>query len=250
VIGIILAAGRGSRMGTLTDTQPKCLTELAGRSLLDWQLAALSAAGIEQIIVVRGYYREALSGPGYEVRDNDRWAESNMVVTLTAADDVLCREDCLVSYSDIVYHPDAVRALAASPDDIAIAYDRHWQELWQERFDDPLADAESFRHQNGRLIEIGARSADAAEIQGQYMGLLKFTPTGWQGIRDLLAGLAGTERDRLDMTALLSRLLAADMTIGVVAVEGGWCEVDSEADLEQYRDRIAGGQAWSHDWRW
>ena len=32
--GIILAAGRGSRMGVLTDERPKCLTELAGRTLL------------------------------------------------------------------------------------------------------------------------------------------------------------------------------------------------------------------------
>ncbi len=250
MIGIILAAGRGSRMGTLTDNQPKCLSELAGRSLLDWQLAALGASGIEKIVVVRGYYREALSGPGYEVRDNDRWAESNMVVTLTAADDVLCHEDCLVSYSDIVYHPDAVSALVAAPHDIAIAYDRQWRALWQGRFDDPLADAETFRHRDGRLVEIGARTKDAEEIQGQYMGLLKFTPAGWQRVSELLAELEDAERDRLDMTALLSRLLAADTTIGVVAVEGAWCEVDSESDLGFYQAKIDAGQTWSHDWRW
>ncbi len=32
---IILAAGRGSRMGMLTDAQPKCMTLLRGKSLLD-----------------------------------------------------------------------------------------------------------------------------------------------------------------------------------------------------------------------
>ncbi|HJM49884.1 MAG TPA: phosphocholine cytidylyltransferase family protein [Alphaproteobacteria bacterium] len=250
MIGIILAAGRGSRMGSLTDNQPKCLTELAGRSLLDWQLTALGAAGIEQIVVVRGYYREALSGPGYDVRDNERWADSNMVVTLTAADDVLRRDDCLVSYSDIVYHPDAVCALAADRHDVAIAYDRHWQALWQGRFEDPLADAEIFRQRRGRLLEIGARTARADEIEGQYMGLLKFTPAGWQGVSELLAGLAEAERDRLDMTALLSRLLAAGTAIGAVAVEGSWCEVDSETDLRFYQEKIAAAEAWSHDWRW
>ena len=38
---LILAAGRGSRMGPLGDVRPKCLVELDGRPLLDRQLAAL-----------------------------------------------------------------------------------------------------------------------------------------------------------------------------------------------------------------
>ena len=44
--GIILAAGRGSRMGVLTDERPKCLTVLAGRTLLEWQIEAMRKAGI------------------------------------------------------------------------------------------------------------------------------------------------------------------------------------------------------------
>ena len=42
--GLILAAGRGSRMGALGDDRPKCLVELDGRPLLDRQIAALRAA--------------------------------------------------------------------------------------------------------------------------------------------------------------------------------------------------------------
>ena len=49
---IILAAGRGSRMKLLTDEIPKCLVKLRGKSLLDWQLSALRAAGITDIALV------------------------------------------------------------------------------------------------------------------------------------------------------------------------------------------------------
>ena len=38
---IILAAGRGSRMKNLTDEKPKCLIELHGKALLDWQIQAI-----------------------------------------------------------------------------------------------------------------------------------------------------------------------------------------------------------------
>jgi hypothetical protein len=46
---IILAAGRGSRMKNLTDERPKCLVELRGKTLLEWQLGALRHAGINEI---------------------------------------------------------------------------------------------------------------------------------------------------------------------------------------------------------
>ena len=59
---IILAAGRGSRMRELTDTKPKCLLELAGRPLLHWQLDALRDAGVERIVLVRGYAAHTLVG--------------------------------------------------------------------------------------------------------------------------------------------------------------------------------------------
>ena len=52
---IILSAGQGSRLGHLTDDRPKCLIEFAGRSLLDRQLDALAANGIDEAVVVTGF---------------------------------------------------------------------------------------------------------------------------------------------------------------------------------------------------
>ena len=42
---IILAAGRGSRMNELTYDKPKCLIEINGKTLLDWQLEAIKSVG-------------------------------------------------------------------------------------------------------------------------------------------------------------------------------------------------------------
>lgn len=235
---IILAAGRGSRMRSMTEDRPKCLVEVAGRSLLSRQLAALRAAGITEIAAVRGYRGEKLAPFGLALFDNPRWADSNMVVSLSCAEAWLAAGPCLVSYSDIFYDAATVAALAAASGDIAISYDRDWLAQWSQRFADPLSDAETFRiDETGRVTEIGGRAGTLEQIQGQYMGLLKFTPAGWGQVRNILDDLSATARDKLDMTALLSRLIARDVAVQAVAAIGGWGEVDSESDLALF-DRL------------
>src|SRR3546814_11868791 len=55
---LILSAGQGSRLLPLTESRPKCLIELSGRSLLEWQLLALSRAGIDEVVLVTGFAAE------------------------------------------------------------------------------------------------------------------------------------------------------------------------------------------------
>lgn len=232
---VILAAGRGSRMGDMTAEQPKCFTLLQGRRLLDWQLGALRAAGISEIAIVRGYKGEKFAEP-VRYFENPRWHETNMVRTLAAAHEWLASGDCIVSYSDIFYSAETVRRLAACPEALCISYDTDWLALWQKRFADPLQDAETFRLKpDGTLADIGQRSDRLDTIEGQYMGLLKLTPASWRDIAADLDGL-GAAADRLDMTSLLRRGLEQGWRIGTVPASGPWGEVDSASDLDAYSD--------------
>jgi len=236
--GILLAAGRGSRMCELTQDRPKCLVELQGRTLLDLQRSALTSAGIQEVGLVRGYRGECFEGFGLHCFQNPRWSTTNMVASLQCAAAWLRAETCIVSYSDIFYSADTVRALAASEHDLAIAYDPDWFKLWSRRFPDPLSDAESFRHEGGELLDIGQKTTSMDDIQGQYMGLLRFTPEGFAHIE---AHLATVDADRLDMTTLLRQLLERGLRIGIVPVVGSWGEVDSDTDLGIYHQMIQEG---------
>ena len=241
---LILAAGRGSRMQHLSDERPKCLVELAGRPLLERQVAALRGAGIGEIGVVRGYRAEMLAFPGLTYFDNARWAETNMVASLAAASEWLRTGPVIVSYADIFYRSALVRSLGGVAGDLVITYDRAWRRLWTQRFADPLADAETFRTNDaGELLEIGGRTRSIDEIQGQYMGLLKFTPVAWRAVEALRASLKATLRDRLDMTGLLRRLLAA-RTVGIhtLGTDGQWGEVDNPGDVALYEAMLARGE--------
>jgi len=237
---IILAAGRGSRMKNLTDTRPKCLTELHGKSLLDRQLTALRDAGIEQIAIVTGYKREMLTNRGLIEFYNSRWADTNMVSSLACAESWLQAETCIVSYSDIFYSNQAVKSLMSSAASLAVTYDPNWLELWTKRFGDPLLDAETFRLKtDDTLAEIGYKPKSAEEVQGQYMGLLRFTPQAWLEIIRIINSLTFVERDSMHMTGTLQKVIEAG-NISVVAVpyKGRWGEIDSITDLYFYERNI------------
>jgi len=249
VKAIILAAGRGKRMGNLTDDQPKCLTKLAGKPLLEWQISALRDAGIDEIAVVGGYKHEMLMREGIHMFTNPKWNETNMVVSLTCASEWLQNNRCVISYSDIVYPPGTIRALLKTNMDIAITYDTQWLSLWSQRFADPLSDAEIFQiNSKGYVTDIGNRAVSLEQIAGQYMGLLLFTSVGWQSIMRFFNELSQGERDYLDMTSLLRGLIHGETKVSAVPIQGSWYEVDSESDLRLYQEqiRVIGPAHWIH----
>ena len=57
---VVFAAGRGSRLGALTETTPKALVEVAGRPLLAHVLRSLRAAGVEHAVVNTHHHASAI----------------------------------------------------------------------------------------------------------------------------------------------------------------------------------------------
>ena len=58
---LILNSGLGSRMGSLTADRPKCMTELAGETILSRQLRLLKQAGVRNIVITTGAHESALT---------------------------------------------------------------------------------------------------------------------------------------------------------------------------------------------
>jgi choline kinase len=230
---IILAAGRGTRMKALTEQRPKCLAVLNGKPLLEWQLDAIRQSGIDEIAVVTGYKRKLLARWGLVEFHNLRWAETNMVSSLACAAEWLKTEPCLVSYSDIFYDASAVSVLKNCSASLAVTYDPNWRELWEMRFENPLVDAETFHlNPNGSLAEIGNKPKTIEEIEGQYMGLLRFTPAGWSEVTRIRSELTESECDQMHMTGTLQKVIhAGNVEILGIPYRGCWGEVDSESDL-------------------
>ena len=223
-------------MKGMTEAQPKCLVAVRGKSLLEWQLDAMRDAGVEEIAVVTGYKRELLCDYGLKEFHNPRWAETNMVSSLVCASEWLLEEACIVSYSDIFYSCQAIQSLQQTNAPAAITFDPNWLKLWEDRFGDPLLDAETFRlNPDNTLAEIGRKPKAVEEIQGQYMGLLLFTPQVWLEVEHFLEDLLPADRDTLQMTGMLDDLITRrNLSITAIPYNGLWGEVDSQEDLALY----------------
>lgn len=234
---ILLAAGRGSRLGDRTKDKPKCMCSLYGKTLLERALQTIEQAGFsrDQIGIVTGYRSEMIQAQGVHYFHNENWETTNMVVSLTKAAAWLRREPCLVCYSDIVFSPDAIRKLADAGDAVALTYYTGFWELWQKRMGNPLEDLETFRVDlNGTLLEIGQKPQSREDIQGQYMGLLRFTPQGWKQVEKTFQTALPKPLEKLDMTSLLQAMLVQGVAIKAIPTDSLWLECDTEQDILVY----------------
>jgi choline kinase len=234
---IILAAGEGTRLRPFTIDRPKCLVSIAGKTLIDRQLAVLATENITSIILVGGYCSDMLKLPNTTLIVNPIYAVTNMVWSLFCAEPEL-NEPVLVSYGDIVYSRKVLRALLKSQGDIAVTIDIDWEQYWRARGENPLDDAETLRLAvDGRILEIGKKPSTLDQIEGQYMGLMKFSRIGCEQLINAFheaqrsGGLAGKSVEKAYMTDMLQALIDKGIRVDSVTIQGEWIEVDTVSDM-------------------
>jgi choline kinase len=243
---IVLAAGEGSRLRPYTLDRPKCMVEIDGKSLLKRQLDVLNSRGLKRIVIVAGYRADQLERFGLALRLNLLYAETNMVWSLFCADDEL-EGDVVIAYGDIVYSREILDRLLQSTADLAVAIDLNWERYWRARNEDPLADAETLKLDgDGRILEIGQRPKRLEEIQGQYMGLMKFSAKGLGWLKAVYQearscnDMRGKLPEKAYMTDLLQTMIDKGFPVIAVPITSAWVEVDTVEDRENpvTKDRL------------
>ena len=249
MIAIILAAGRGSRLKKKTFNKPKCLIKIHNKSILEWSIESIKQSGIKKIFAIGGYKHNELKKFINVKYVNNNWKKTNIFYSLLKADKTLMKKPSLIFYSDILFNKKILRTLINNKSQICIPYDKSWKKLWKIRFKDPFQDAETFVIKNKRLFEIGKKTTNMKDIQGQFMGILKITPPGWKKIKMAIKNLTNSQISKIDITSLLNYLIQKKVKIDIAPILGKWCEIDSSKDLEIYKKKTIKKNVWSHDWR-
>jgi choline kinase len=243
---IILAAGRGSRMGELTSQIPKCMVKFMGKPILEYTLQVLrNHKSINEIVLIRGYYAEKINYPN--IKYYDIIQSHNMVETLFHAKEEL-NDDVLILYGDIIISENIISLLAESTHDISVCIDEYWKELQQLRFDNISDDLEScVIDNNGNIANIGEKNPKVENVMGQYFGAIKLNNKGCDIFKSFYERekskegthknwMRGRDFNSIYMTDFLQGLIDDGNNIKAITCNKGWLEFDSERDLQCYHN--------------
>jgi choline kinase len=254
---ILIAAGRGKRLGTHTDEIPKCMVDVAGQPILSRVWTALSSAGVDELVVIRGYRGDQLEAfvrslvPKAIFVDNPEWQTNNVLLSLACARRYLDRA-CFLTYSDIIFTPEVAQAAAASPADIGLVIDRDFRLIYEGRTEHPLAEGEvSDLMPDGSVARVGKKALPAEDAIGEFIGLAKLSERGAatcaRTLDGLLAKFDGRDHEPFQraatfrnayLTDLLQLLIDGGMHVDPVFIRGQWREIDTGQDLDRARELV------------
>ena len=155
---LILAAGNGQRIATVSGNDPKPLVPVRGTPLLEHALLSAQQAGIEKFLVVVGYRGDAIrrwfDSSGFEVPvtwiENVHYQRDNGVSVLQAKG--LLHDPFLLLMSDHLFEPQTAERLlhrSISHDEVILAVDRKIHTVFD------LEDATKVRLDGERIVDIG-----------------------------------------------------------------------------------------------
>ena len=111
------------------------------------------------------------------------------------------------------------------------------RDLWAKRMDNPLADAETLKIQNGKIIELGKKPKNFKEIEGQYIGLIKISKKIIKNViefyekSDKKVLYDGLDYKNMYLTSFIQMMINSSFEVRPVFIDGGWVEIDTPEDL-------------------
>ncbi len=226
--GVVLAAGRGVRMG---GAGPKTLLPVDGRGpLLGYILDGLRHAGVDDLLVITGYKPQELhafvterwGADGVTFLRNPRFASWGNFHSLRLAVDQSPGMQILVVNSDVVLAPDVYRRVVDSGGDLVLAVERRTR-----------LDEEDMRVQlkGTTLLDIG-KDLRMGRSHGEFAGLSLLRPVAARVYSDLATELEWRAETHIYYEDVFRRMLPFVDARAAFVDEGEYAEVDEPADVE------------------
>ncbi len=234
---VILSAGQGKRLMPLTADNPKCLLNIEGQSVIDWQISELYKGGIDQVSVVVGYQadrvRQQLDGRYHSQRVrtlyNPTYAWADNLFSCWAARAEM-DEDFILLNGDTLFEAAVLRRLLQAP----------VRPVTVVTHKKPHYDADDMKValEGQRLVRIG-KDLPLDQVDGESIGMILFRGQGpvlfRQAVEKALNDSASLNKWYLSVIDEM----AQSLPIWTCAANGlQWCEVDFPADLIKARDVV------------
>jgi len=220
---VILAAGLGSRLSSVTSGKPKCLVELHGKSILQHQLDLLAACNITQVTIVTGFGAELIRS---QVKESasllyyPNFALTNNLLTLHYCQQLLDGE-VLLLFADVLLTRKALQDCVSCPSDFALLVDSSQCREGTMRV----------RLAERSVTDIGSH-IPTSEGHGNFVGVARLSARGSKLLAAELDQIVATrDCSAAYYTEALASLAAKGHHLESVSIDGSsWLEVDTEED--------------------
>jgi len=237
-VAIVLAASRGKELGELTEHQPKTMVKIQGTPILSHIVDAYNAVGIKEIVVVRGYKKEAVNLPNLTYVDNDDFADTGELDSLLKA--LRSRkgpaQKMVISYGDVLFNKYIPQSLCQDNDDCVIFVDSNWQEQTSYARLGGFTECtlpNSKRAFNAKiLLKHLGDNIPKESIHGVWMGFLKVSPRAATLLTDIIVEMLAMPANRkAGIPQLLQELLTRQYPIRVLYTAGHWLDINNLEDV-------------------
>ena len=234
MIGLILAAGAGTRLNGSDALLPKCLATFDGTPLIELQMRSLRGCGIHDIGVVVGFQADRVRracGPDVRFLENDVYAETNSLYSLWLARPLL-ENGFVVLNCDVLFHPAMLSDLltARHDDALLVAYPEPGQQ--------PFTDEEmKVCVRRGRVADM-RKDLPAGETDGENVGIVKFSASS---VGRLMSHLDRNVelRGRRDWAPRAFADFAGEQPLYAVSTRGlPWIEIDTPEDYRRATSEV------------
>ena len=244
MIGVILAAGMGTRLMPLTKEIPKALLKIKETTLLERMIKNCINADISKFIVVVGYNKDKVIDLCPEIAEkydieiktivNEKYDVTNTSVSTYLASKYIEeneQEDFILVNGDNVVDPEIISRLSKSTNTGMII--DNFKELNEESFKLIIAN-ESLNEKktiaNGKIEAIG-KGLDIPSSSGEFIGVSKVVSDDVAEFNRILEGLI--EEDPQNYYDFAYKDLSIVKTIDFVLTNGlKWTEIDDHNDWE------------------
>jgi len=225
----ILCAGQ-SDLGSLTESKPKCLLNVHGKSILQNQIDAYSSFNINHVSIVRGHHKHAIHYPQYNVIDNDEFASTKEVYSMYLAKNCF-KSAGILSYGDIIFKNYFIHECFNAKYDINIIVDTACPYDSENRDYVQASQPYSFINfnKNEHLIKMD-RQLPKSSIHGEFIGLMHWTAKGGHILNKALDSFSEEELKTMSMATFFNQL-SEHTTISIIYINGGWIDVNTLNDL-------------------
>ncbi len=222
-----MAAGRGTRMGNMTQEIPKPMLPIHGRPMIDHILERLGIAGISWFLIVIGYHGEIIEQHIEGANPRIQFVRQNPV-NGTGTGALLAREfvsqnPFLLTYGDILCGPAEYTRAAG----ILLKDEKTVAAVAVKAVDDPW--------QGAAVYEEGGRITRMTEKPPKGQSTTNWNSAGFYAFRpvlfDYLANLQPSPRGEYELTSALDRMLADGLDLRISPVVGTWRDVGRPEDL-------------------